>query len=489
MMSAHRPQLYFREFNIRGNARYEFTSVIPGGYCRVECDPGGQLRVVTIGADERVGAPIAHVGCQLMVRTTDCYQCVHCDTLYLTFDAVRDHIYAAHAPAPTRDNYPLYAARTLSENRIDATTWRTLIVSNREGDGAVVDAPMTRRIDRYRCLWCSRDCTSLTLLRAHMRGAASCASHGRDPRRLDTYGCVLCDYEGTTAADMYAHMATAHACAPTGGASVYVNGERVDPTTFARIYTCTYVPAHEPTRAHYCPICTHACSSIADYYKHMSCDHPVADIRDVIGDDIEYVCLRCDTKCMSMNACVRHMRVHPELRVDGQNDTLMHVKRVLDTRAIMCRLTPVHTHVPAAVREAVHTSPPRVRYGNYCPICGRICSSATDCREHIARVHPERAMRPRAITDTREETPCAPSAVADCASALAGAPMETAHTDSSSSADTTCVICMSAPRDTAVIPCGHFGFCGNCISAHMTTSRDCPICRARIASVHKIHSC
>lgn len=489
-MSAHRPQLYFREFNIRGNARHEFTSVIPGGYCRVECDPGGQLRVVTIGTDERVGAPIAHVGCQLMVRTTDCYQCVHCDTLYLTFDAVRDHIYAVHAPAPSRDEYPLYAVRTLSKNCIDATAWRTLIVSNREGDGAIIDASMTRLIDRYRCLWCSRDCTSLTLLRAHMRGTASCASHGRDPRRLDTYGCVLCDYEGPTVADMYAHMSTAHAYAPAGSMSVYVNGERVDPTTFARMYAC--VRTREPTTltttsapmhdCYYCPICTRECSSIANYYTHMSRDHPVADIRDVIGDDIEYVCLRCDTKCMSMNACVRHMRVHPELRVDGQNDTLMHVKRVLATRAIMCKLTPTSTaaSTPASMAVHAHTSPPRVRYGNYCPVCGHICSSAADCREHIARVHPERAVpRPCVSTGPRVESPTSTSERVETP----------VSTDASSSADTTCVICMSAPRDTAAIPCGHFGFCGNCISAHMATSRDCPICRARIASVHKIHSC
>lgn len=43
-----------------------------------------------------------------------------------------------------------------------------------------------------------------------------------------------------------------------------------------------------------------------------------------------------------------------------------------------------------------------------------------------------------------------------------------------------CVICMSAPRDTAALPCRHMCMCNGCASALKTQTNKCPICRNEI---------
>lgn len=53
-----------------------------------------------------------------------------------------------------------------------------------------------------------------------------------------------------------------------------------------------------------------------------------------------------------------------------------------------------------------------------------------------------------------------------------------------------CCICASAPRNTAVIPCGHCLFCWECIDEyHKKDPRNkCPCCRGDIMLVQKIFS-
>jgi len=46
-----------------------------------------------------------------------------------------------------------------------------------------------------------------------------------------------------------------------------------------------------------------------------------------------------------------------------------------------------------------------------------------------------------------------------------------------------CVICMSAPRDTAALPCRHMCMCHGCASALKTQTNKCPICRNEITSL------
>ena len=46
-----------------------------------------------------------------------------------------------------------------------------------------------------------------------------------------------------------------------------------------------------------------------------------------------------------------------------------------------------------------------------------------------------------------------------------------------------CVICMSAERDTTVLPCRHMCMCQQCASALRTQTNKCPICREEIGSL------
>jgi len=51
-----------------------------------------------------------------------------------------------------------------------------------------------------------------------------------------------------------------------------------------------------------------------------------------------------------------------------------------------------------------------------------------------------------------------------------------------------CCICMEAPRESAIVPCGHKFFCNPCIVAyHAADSRKgCPVCRSDIVMITKI---
>jgi E3 ubiquitin-protein ligase MGRN1 len=46
-----------------------------------------------------------------------------------------------------------------------------------------------------------------------------------------------------------------------------------------------------------------------------------------------------------------------------------------------------------------------------------------------------------------------------------------------------CVICMSAERDTTVLPCRHMCMCQECAAALKTQTNKCPICRMEIESL------
>lgn len=46
-----------------------------------------------------------------------------------------------------------------------------------------------------------------------------------------------------------------------------------------------------------------------------------------------------------------------------------------------------------------------------------------------------------------------------------------------------CVICMSAPRDTTVLPCRHMCICKACADALRSQTNKCPICREPMESL------
>jgi len=60
-----------------------------------------------------------------------------------------------------------------------------------------------------------------------------------------------------------------------------------------------------------------------------------------------------------------------------------------------------------------------------------------------------------------------------------------------------CVVCMDAPRDCAVMPCGHVCLCSQCLPSFQAASLGdvdegdtsvgrCPICRAEISQVTRL---
>lgn len=49
-----------------------------------------------------------------------------------------------------------------------------------------------------------------------------------------------------------------------------------------------------------------------------------------------------------------------------------------------------------------------------------------------------------------------------------------------------CVICMTEPKDTAVLPCRHMCLCGECAKALRLQSNKCPICRQPIEELLEI---
>jgi len=71
---------------------------------------------------------------------------------------------------------------------------------------------------------------------------------------------------------------------------------------------------------------------------------------------------------------------------------------------------------------------------------------------------PEEPLKPAAGTQSREQAP----------------PHENAH----------CSICLIRPSDHLLVPCGHLGFCGQCIQRIDDT---CPFCRAGVESKIKVY--
>ncbi len=54
------------------------------------------------------------------------------------------------------------------------------------------------------------------------------------------------------------------------------------------------------------------------------------------------------------------------------------------------------------------------------------------------------------------------------------------------SSDPECVICMTAPKDTACLPCRHMCMCSDCAKIHNMHADTCPICRTRVESLLRI---
>jgi hypothetical protein len=56
--------------------------------------------------------------------------------------------------------------------------------------------------------------------------------------------------------------------------------------------------------------------------------------------------------------------------------------------------------------------------------------------------------------------------------------------------DTSCCVCMDAPREACLFPCGHVALCFACASMLVAAARhtaDCPLCRRRIEHVARVY--
>jgi hypothetical protein len=50
--------------------------------------------------------------------------------------------------------------------------------------------------------------------------------------------------------------------------------------------------------------------------------------------------------------------------------------------------------------------------------------------------------------------------------------------------DDSCVVCMCAKREVALVPCGHFILCFSC--CHKLSTKKCPVCNAAFKEAIKI---
>lgn len=55
--------------------------------------------------------------------------------------------------------------------------------------------------------------------------------------------------------------------------------------------------------------------------------------------------------------------------------------------------------------------------------------------------------------------------------------------DGADTGSSECVICLSEPRDTAVLPCRHMCFCGYCAGIVRLQCEKCPVCRQKVKSL------
>jgi hypothetical protein len=53
--------------------------------------------------------------------------------------------------------------------------------------------------------------------------------------------------------------------------------------------------------------------------------------------------------------------------------------------------------------------------------------------------------------------------------------------------DGMCPICMDKPQNAVCIPCGHTAGCFSCLLRNQRENRPCPICRAKVKQVVKLH--
>merc|ERR1719223_317531 len=68
-----------------------------------------------------------------------------------------------------------------------------------------------------------------------------------------------------------------------------------------------------------------------------------------------------------------------------------------------------------------------------------------------------------------------------------GVTSKISHEGEHENGNSDCVICLSEPRDTAVLPCRHMCFCRHCAGIVRLQCEKCPVCRQRVAGLLQLH--
>ena len=48
-----------------------------------------------------------------------------------------------------------------------------------------------------------------------------------------------------------------------------------------------------------------------------------------------------------------------------------------------------------------------------------------------------------------------------------------------------CVVCLEVEKSVLLLPCSHLCMCGTCTESIMASTKQCPVCRAPIATTHR----
>lgn len=359
----------------------------------------------------------------------------------------------------------------------------TVSIDPRDGDPVLAAALAARDVDLYQCKYCLRPYyTSFVDIRRHMQSAHGMTNDAERQSVLHMYNCRICRQQCRSISDGIVHLRSRHPGVIVHGNvwDAYANMERVDQDSPS---THVNTSASREPRSYQCMFCARVCDSAADVLAHMHACHAGGVASSFARSTAELLADVPAADHIPVRAQDQPTRAHVTAAASAAASTSSHTCPACTDDAT------AGTAASTAASTATSTG-----YECRCCICGWLGTSLPEGRRHVFAAHPganvDDIFTPSSLTMTR---------VGSYNRYVTGVTMGPAYAsdmyeqprdcDNGVSGDTTCVICMHAVRDTIVIPCGHLGFCGDCIAIHLVNSRTCPICRARIASVHKVHSC
>jgi hypothetical protein len=93
----------------------------------------------------------------------------------------------------------------------------------------------------------------------------------------------------------------------------------------------------------------------------------------------------------------------------------------------------------------------------------------------------------RSISDSEVRDQSVSSHSASIPIATVTAPSEFVGVANDDDDDDTCIVCMSAKREVALVPCGHLILCSRCCHKLSTSTKKCPVCNGTFREAVKIY--